>query len=79
MGCKYACVCSGACWSCTSGRQESYIGEAEDIYNEQYGNSQQESQKAQYNDEQARQYYAEMEAEHYKNHPDNPANQKQED
>ena len=75
MGCKSACVCGGFCPGCTSYEPESYFGEAESIYDKVYGNSQQVSQKAAYNDEQARQYHAEMEAEHYKNHPDNPANQ----
>lgn len=36
MGCKYACTCSGTCYNCDRYKKESYIGEAEDMYDELY-------------------------------------------
>ncbi len=37
MGCKYACTCGGACWSCSMTKRESYFGEAEDNLARQIG------------------------------------------
>ena len=34
MGCKYACVCSGQCLGCSRYEPESYVGEAENIYDD---------------------------------------------
>lgn len=60
MGCRYSCTCGGFCPGCTSYEPETYCGEAEDVYNNTYGSPQQQQQE----DEQAKQYYVEIEAEH---------------
>ncbi len=31
MGCVYACVCSGRCWTCSQYEPEQYFGHAEDV------------------------------------------------
>lgn len=42
MGCRYACVCGENCVYCKSGERERYFGEAEDLYEETYGNAKRE-------------------------------------
>lgn len=37
MGCKYACVCSGRCITCTRYEREEYVGHAEDYYDQVHG------------------------------------------
>lgn len=54
MGCRNACICGGRC-SDSCYEPESYCGEAEDLYDELNGSSQQEEE-----------YYKEMEEEYYK-------------
>jgi hypothetical protein len=57
MSCKYACVCSGNCLRCNSGDQESYSGEAEDIYDEMHGTVNGKQQEEEYDSRAAQEYY----------------------